>query len=53
MNSLFNSALAAFAPGAEVRAHNFSNPLYGALVAQIKQRAQDAPASEKWPGACK
>jgi len=53
MNSLYSTYLAAFVPGAEARAHNVSNPMYLTLINQIKQRAQNAPASEGWPAACK
>jgi hypothetical protein len=37
----------------ESRAHGISNPLFTVLVQQIKQRAQNAPAAENWPAACK
>jgi hypothetical protein len=52
MNSLFNVHLAAMVPGAEARAHDHSNPMYSALIAQIQQRARNAPAAEGWPGSC-
>jgi hypothetical protein len=37
----------------EPRAHKWSNQLYGDLIAEIRQRARDAPPSEGWPQECK
>ncbi|MGH9250346.1 MAG: hypothetical protein ACRD0W_12605, partial [Acidimicrobiales bacterium] len=53
MNRLFNVHLRAMVPGAEMRAHNHSNPMYATLIAQIRQRARNAPAAQNWPSACK
>jgi hypothetical protein len=53
MNRLFQSYLNIMFPNAEQLAHNHSNAMYSALIAQIRQRARNAPATEGWPAACK
>jgi len=54
METLWNNNQPTYYDGFhEVRAHNFSNPMYSALRQAIKTRAQNAPAAENWPQQCK
>ncbi len=53
MNRLFQQYFAILNADAEMLAHNQSNAMYRALIAQIQQRARSAPAAESWPAACK
>ena len=54
MESFWNTNLPTFFDGNhEVRAHNVSNPMYSALIAAIRARANAAPAAQNWPAACK
>jgi len=53
LQSLYAAALASFRPGAEIRAHDFEQPLYFNIINQIRTRARNAPAAEGWPAACK
>ena len=53
MVTSWNSHVPTYLSGAEVRAHNFSNPMYSALIAAIRARANAAPPGAGWPAACK
>jgi hypothetical protein len=54
MESFWNTNSPTFFDGNhEVRAHNVSNPMYSALIAAIRARANAAPAAQNWPAACK
>jgi len=50
--TIFRGHAATWLPGAEIRAHNVSNPMYAGLIAAIRARANAAPPGT-WPAACK